>query len=144
MTRWVMCCFGVISLSLLVCCGGGKKPQVEDNGLALPEDEDLRRNAVAMKASVVSVHMENPYAYTLRLKVDSVVAAEGTEFSVRRGDSLTVIPNFVYLGPGILDMRWEANRVLLALGRARKGERLNAVIARANDGTCMLIDGKRE
>ena len=145
MTRCVPSFLGMIVLSLCVSCsGGGKRPQVEDNGLALPEDEELRRTSVAIKASVLSAHMENPYEYTLHLKVDSVVAAEGTEFQVRRGDSLTVLPNFVYLGPGLLDMRWEANRVLMALGRARKGERLNAVVALAKDGKRMLIDGKKE
>ncbi len=91
-----------------------------------------QENSAAIRASVLSAKMRNPYDYTLRLRLDSVLAMEGGDFLLQRGDSLSVL------------MRWEANQALMSLARVRSGQRLNAVVALSRNGQWMLVEGKRE
>jgi hypothetical protein len=131
-------------LGLTMCGSDEKRSRMKDGSSALPPSDTWKENSAAIKAIVIRAEMRNPYDYTLHLRVDSVLAIEGDNVLLHEGDSIAALPDFTYLAPGILDMRWQANQSLTSLARVLRGQKLIVLVALAENGKWMLEEGKRE
>jgi hypothetical protein len=139
--RWLLILAGSM---VFTACGGDKgDSRIKAGDASLPEREEWKENSAALRATVMRVEMRNPYDYTLHMRVDSVLALEAEDVIVQQGDSLAAFPNFTYLAPGILDMRWQANQSLSSLARTTRGQKIVVLVSRAGS-RWMLEDGEKE
>jgi hypothetical protein len=96
----------------------------------------------AVSATILKIDRPNPFEYSLQLQIDSLEIISGGPSLLKAGDRITVIPNYVYISPHVLDMSREVNHSLTEIGRARAGQQLAGTLAMSKEGSWLLLDGK--
>ena len=95
--------------------------------------------------TVVKKYKPDPYTYRLEIRVE-LADHTGEKLkgeTLKEGEQITVVPNYIYVAPSLLDMTKATNHSLMELAKMNPGERLNATVALSHQGSWVLIDGKK-
>ncbi len=134
-----------ICIFALVECSGESDKKRTRQGSPLEEPKPVfEENYNTITAMVVKMKKGAPYDYTLDLLVDSAEVIRGSEKMLQAGQQITVVPNYIYLGPDLMDMSKATNQSLMALATIVPGQRISGTVALALNGEWMLLDGKKE